>query len=140
MARDRDDDPLRRQREREEEKEREEREELAKPTQSKIGSVSGGSEKLIELMERAEPMIEQLTHLYNMYIAGAEQQPPLERRKQLDQIMNTIFLMSKPTPSLQFRSATMLNHYNTNRERWDRMLKDLESGKIKRTAGPKRGR
>ena len=78
-------------------------------------------------------------NLYNQYLAGIESRPPIERRKYLDQVMQTIQAMNKPTPAYQFRCNTLNSSYLTHRDRWDRLAKDLESGKIKRTTGPKRG-
>jgi hypothetical protein len=88
--------------------------------------------KLAELLERVEPLIYQINSSYNQYIAGAELHPPNERRGQLEQMMNTIMLMSKPTPSYRFRYQSVLGTYNTYRKRWDKLIMDLESGKIKR--------
>ncbi len=84
------------------------------------------NEKLVELIQRAEPMIEQLNNLYNMYFAGAEKRPPIERRSQLDQLMATLQLMSKPTPALQFRFSTLQSQYITHRDRWEKLLKQHE--------------
>jgi hypothetical protein len=147
MAREKDFEERRRQREREDNQGNDEE---SKPsysarigtpaaTQGNFGASSAGTEKLVELIERALPLIEQLNNLYNQYISGVERCPPLERRKQLDQLMATLTLMSKPTPAYQFRFNTLNSSYLTHRERWERLCKDLESGKIKRTAGPHRG-
>jgi len=140
MARD---DDWRAKREREEEKEQEW--ENAKSKKQDGGSSTlgggrpqipdGGSEKLDELIERGEPLIEQVNNLYNQYFSGAERLPPVERRKQLDQLMQTIQLMAKPTAGIRFKCEALLNQYNTYKDRWERMLRDLESGKIRRAGG-----
>ena len=103
--------------------------------QSNITETHGleGSEKVIELLKRAEPMIEQLNHLYNMFLSGAEKLPPNEKRKQLDQIMAALITMPKPTPALKFRYQGIQSQYQTYSDRWDRLLKNLEGGKIKRS-------
>ncbi|MCM0604956.1 MAG: hypothetical protein KA715_02595 [Xanthomonadaceae bacterium] len=90
------------------------------------------SEKYEDQLERAEPMIQQLNNLYNQFISGAERQPPIERRKQLDQLMVGLQLASKPTPAVNFRFQTLWTQYKTNADRWDKLMLDLESGKIKR--------
>lgn len=102
------------------------------------GTSGGESERLTQLLERADPMIEQLDSLYMQYMAGVEWRPPLERRKQLEQLMATVRLMSKPTQIIQFQSSTLLQRYEVHRDRWDRIVRDVENGKIKRVAGPKR--
>lgn len=146
MARDTSFDERRKQRELEDEEEQRKQEARSTPGGAGSGRSSGNTsrtgdaetDKLLELFQRAEPLIEQLNSLYNQYIAGVESRPPRERRKQLDQIMAALQGLAKPTPSYQFRYTTLNASYFTHRDRWDRMCKDLESGKIKRVAGPKR--
>lgn len=132
-------------REREEERERELEEETENAKRPKSGSAAAAAsssptarpaaERLPSLIAQAEPIVEQLNSLYNQYIAGIEKRPPLERRKHLDQLIATILSAGKPTPALQFRCQTLLNHYQTHRDRWDKMMRDLELGKIKRPGG-----
>jgi hypothetical protein len=95
---------------------------------------SGSStEKLIELLDRVEPLMEQVNILYSQYFTGVERLPPVERRKQLGQIMNSLALMSKPTQVLQFRFKSVQSRFQSFCDQWDRKLRDLESGK-----GPQR--
>lgn len=100
--------------------------------------VAGGGDKFDELMQRSDTMIDQLNNLYNMFASGAERIPPTERRKQLDQNMLTLQAMSKPTPAMQFKFSNMQSRYSTHCERWDKLMRDIENGKIKRTVGPLR--
>lgn len=97
-------------------------------------------QKLNELMERAEPLIYQVNSSYQQYVAGVEYMPPNERAKQLEQMMNQLMLMAKPTPAYRFRYQNIQNTYMTYRKRWEKMLQDLDSGKIKRFAGPQKRR
>src|SRR2546423_209285 len=86
------------------------RERIDERTQSKeiTGfNTSAGTAKLIQLVDLAEPMIEQVNALYNQYINGVEKNPPTERRKQLDQTMQTVMLMGKPTVEIQFRCSNL---------------------------------
>jgi hypothetical protein len=135
----RDDNPwTRKRRQQEEEDEEQERIEeiLSGRVQNlKPGQLDASTEKLMEYLKRADPMIEQINNLYNQYLTGAEKRPPTERRKQLDQLMATIMIMGKPTKSLQFRCNSLHYYYATYRDRWDRLMRDLESGKIKRRGG-----
>ena len=99
------------------------------------GSFSGASRdpaQLDTMLLQAEPLIEQVNSLYNQYLAGVERAPPIERRKLLEQLMAAILATPKPTQSYQFRANGTNSKYLTYRDRWDRMMKDLESGKIKR--------
>ena len=142
MAMDDDSFKRRKQRDLEEEEEEARRKALKTGSTGKPGSSSqvsitsqGGSEtdKVVELMTRAEPMIDQLDHLYMMFSSGAEKIPPNEKRKILDQTMATLQAMGKSTPSLSFRYNSLHSRYISYRDRWDKMLKDLEDGKLKRT-------
>lgn len=133
----RDDETYRQKKEREEELEAEKRAEeeelLKKQGQSnKAGAISGSTEKINELIGLAEPMIEQLNNLYNRFLAGAEKIPPNEQRKRLDQLMNTVQIMTKPTGAIQFKCNTLYAHYVSFRDRWDKQMRDLEVGKIRR--------
>lgn len=143
MARDQSFDERRRQRELEDEEDKAQLElkKAGNPIAGRSGVSRSGDpaiDRLIEYYQRAEPMIEQLNNLYNQYVAGVDTHPPHERRKQLDQIMALLQGMAKPGPAYQFRYMTLNASYVTHRERWDRLMKDLETGRIKRVAGPKR--
>jgi Mg2+ and Co2+ transporter CorA len=141
MARDTSFDERRKQRELEDEDDRarqEARKSGNSPGKALARTGDAHTDKLLELFQRAEPLIDQLNSLYNQYVAGIEQRPPHERRKQLDELMATLQTMNKPTPAYQFRFTTLNASYLTHRDRWDRLIKDLESGKIKRVTGPRR--
>ncbi|MCM2279972.1 MAG: hypothetical protein NDJ89_18015 [Oligoflexia bacterium] len=96
--------------------------------------------KMNELMNRAEPMILSVNSSFNMYAAGVEIRPPTERFNQLEQMMLTLTMMAKPTPAYRFRFQNLQSTYNTYKRKWEKLLQDIESGKIKRFAGPKRNR
>lgn len=93
---------------------------------------SGASDKLVELLDRVEPLLEQVNVLYAQFFSGMERLPPKERHKQLDQVMTSLTAMSKPTQILQFRFNTLRARYRTYCEQWAKKLKDVESGKIAR--------
>ena len=90
---------------------------------------SGSSEKLHELLERVEPLIGQVHQLYNQYFTGVERAPPIERRKQLDQAMQMLNLLPKPTPTLRFKCSTLQTRYMSFVEQWDRRTRVAEAGK-----------
>jgi hypothetical protein len=118
----------RRRREEEEDEERE----YASRKRSGDDDDPSDSDRIRHLIEKSEPLIDQLNNLYNMFAAGIEKIPPIERRKQLDQTMATLLAMGKPTPSLRFQASAVQAKYTAFCERWDRLLKGLESGKRKR--------
>lgn len=83
-----------------------------------------------ELMEKVEVHIEQLNQLYNQYVAGVDQIPPIESRKRLESDMLKLTSSIKTTPALRFRYNGINNRFVTYRDKWEKMLRDLESGKI----------
>jgi hypothetical protein len=100
-----------------------------------VSSRSGAlSEKVEDLLLRVDPLVDQLNNLYNMYFSGAEQTPPHERRKNIDQIMVTLQMLNKPTAGLLYRYTAAQSKYLSYRDHWDKMMKDLESGKKARRA------
>jgi hypothetical protein len=130
-------DDWRWKREQEDEREREEETlALKKPSGQGLPTSGIGSEKLDEMLTRADTLIDQLNNLYNMFISGVEKLPPVERRKQLDQTILSIQMTNKPTASLSFKSNGVLSKYSTHAERWDKLIRDLENGKIKRVTKP----
>lgn len=128
MARDDEEEKRRRRREREDELEQEDLE-----RRKKLGTASTHSgEKIEELLARAEPLVDQVDNLYGQFIRGMERRPPLERRQTLDQLMATLSLMGKTSSSLQFRYNNLNAKYVTQRDKWEKWIRDLESGKLKR--------
>lgn len=123
MARDEDFKSRRRQREKEEE--------AAKPKADEI-DVAAIDARLEELLYRATPLVEQVNGLYARYLQGVEKFAPTERRTALDQLMHTIYALPKPTASIRFRAETLHQTYRQYKDKWDRQMRDLESGKIKR--------
>ncbi len=99
---------------------------------------ASATEKLLELMDRAQPLIVKTHNLYNMYRTGALEVPPNESRKQLDTLLETISLMAKPTEALRFRYNSLHSRYVTHRDRWDKLVKGVESGLIKRNCDKKK--
>ena len=91
--------------------------------------------KFDEMMARAEPMVEQLNHLYKSFTLGLDKIPPNVKRRQLDQLMVALLSIQKINATYRFRFETLNAKYLAHRDRWDRMMKDLESGKIKRIVG-----
>ena len=148
MARD-DQDDWKRRREREDERDAQEEEEKrrksggfenqkssssGKPGASGLDAVvtKQDSDKVSDLLLRAEPMIEQLNNLYRMYAVGVDSIPPHERRKQLDTLMLSLEMTPKLTATLLFKYNSIASRYRTYKEKWDKMMKDIESGKVKR--------
>ncbi|MBN22150.1 MAG: hypothetical protein CL678_12795 [Bdellovibrionaceae bacterium] len=86
----------------------------------------GGLEKFMELLERAEPLLEKVNSLYLQYFGGIEKFPPRIQKEQLDQIMKTLTLMNKATPSMKFRFDNIQSQYLSYQRRWEKKLKEMQ--------------
>jgi len=120
-------------REREDERDREE--ELAKRVSGKIGvraPTSLTSDEVEKMMGQARALIDQVSALYNQYLGGIEKLPPIEKRKQLEQLMTTLSVSRGGPASLQFKLSGLTASYATFRDHWDKQMRNLEAGKIKR--------
>ncbi len=134
MAKEEDSKSIRRRREKEDE------EEESQKSQKTTGTASGAqpmvgispTAHIDDQIKRADTLIDQLNHIYQMFVAGVEKLPPNATRKILDQLMVSLQSQPKPTQSIQFRYSGLNAKYITYRDRWDKMMKDMESGKIRR--------
>ncbi|MBI3534735.1 MAG: hypothetical protein HY072_04535, partial [Deltaproteobacteria bacterium] len=63
---------------------------------------------------------------------------PTEKRNLLESYINQLRLMSKPTSAIQFRCNTLEAYYLTHRDRWDKLMRDMEAGKIRKLANIKK--
>lgn len=145
-------------REREKERAEEEHEELNRPLPgSKPGTLpTPGAPKtlasdltntsnminssVLATIEKGETLIEQIQNLYTMYVAGMERTPPIVLRKQLDDISVRISQAAKPTAAIKFQVTQFMVKYSTYVDKWDRLQKDIESGRViirKRGSGEK---
>lgn len=117
------------ERERQREDERDARAGKSNPSTGK-GASSASSEKLDDLIQKADSLIEQVNNLYGMYVAGVERAAPIERRKQLEQVMLSLQSTMKNSPAALFRYNGVLAKYSSHKDKWERLLKDIESGKV----------
>jgi hypothetical protein len=119
----------------EEERKRKQAARTGKPVQS---SDDSGALPFDELLRRASVLIDQLEHLYRQFAVGVLARPPVEERSRLDQLMTHLSHTQKASTTDRFKFSGVLQSYTTHKSRWDKLLADVESGKIKRVAGPKR--
>jgi hypothetical protein len=88
------------------------------------------SQVISALLSDIEPMIEQVNTLYRMFGAGVERLPPVQKRAQLQRLVDQLLAAPKPTPTIRFRVGAVVGKYNTMRDKWDKLMKDIESGKV----------
>ena len=85
---------------------------------------------ILKLITRADLALEQIQHLYNMYVAGVEKVPPLSQRKQLEDLLTKLMNAPKNNQTILFRVNQFQTKYATYRDRWERLAKDIEAGKV----------
>lgn len=133
-----DDDAWRRFREREDEKEKGEDapslrdKRLATGLSPTPGPLPTNTQDIDKLVQQIEPLIEQVNNLYGMFFSGVEKRPPQEKRRLLDAMVMQLTNAPKPNPGVQFRSQTIIQRHQTHRDRWEKMMKDFEDGKLRR--------
>lgn len=100
----------------------------AKP--ARADGQASGEGPVLDLISKAEVLVEQVQNLYHMYVSGLERLPPITQRKLLEDISAKILAAPKPTASLSFRAGSFSTKLQTYRDKWDRLMRDVESGKI----------
>jgi hypothetical protein len=98
-----------------------------------------GPAPFAEQVKEATVLIEQLNHLYNQFKTGVMALPPSEKRARLAHLVTQMIQAPKTTPSDRFQFASLHATYEAHVSKWDKLIHDLETGKIKRFTGPKRG-
>ena len=84
--------------------------------------------------EQASKEIEALNRFYNVYFSGAEEDPPREKRRALDQAFKKIKqkVASSSNSSDKFFANSVIARYQLFCSKWDKQLKGIEEGKIVR--------
>jgi hypothetical protein len=97
-------------------------------------------EQINELLSQADPMVDQLNNLYKMFSTGVERLPPTAKRAQLESIIARLAQIPKPNATYAFRVNALTLRVSAMKDKWDRMMRDIESGKIKpliKRSGPR---
>ena len=83
-------------------------------------------------VEKASRDLEALNRLYNVYFSGGEEDPPLEVRKALDQLVAKIKaqVATSTNSGDRFQANSLVAKYQLYSSKWDRMLRGIENGTI----------
>lgn len=98
--------------------------------EAKISDGDTPEKVMIELLTKCEAMMEQISNLYNMWLQGLEKMPPTTHRRHLDDLILKIQAAPKNTANLKFRVTQFLTRYSTFKDKWERISKDVEAGKL----------
>lgn len=85
-------------------------------------------EDLAEIARR----VERLRVHYQSYFLGLEKRPPLMLREQLDRFLRETCLNEARRATFKFRFQSQLQRYRILAVYWDRVLRDLEEGRVTR--------
>jgi hypothetical protein len=98
----------------------------------KAESKGASGEQIETWIKDSNILIEQVNNLYQMYVGGAEKNPPIVQRKRLEELIHKVQMATKSTTTLRFLSSNLNSKFLTFKDKWEKLLKDLESGKVKR--------
>jgi hypothetical protein len=87
--------------------------------------------------ERASKEIEALNRHYNIYFSGAEEDPPREKRRALDDVFLKLKqkVATSANASDKFFANSVIARYQLFVSKWDKQLKSIEEGKVIRPRG-----
>ncbi len=88
-------------------------------------------------IDKALRDLDYLHRLYNVYFQGAEEDPPRNERKALEELIAKIKsqLAKSSNASEKFQANTLINRYQAMTSKWDKHLKGIETGAIVRPRG-----
>ena len=79
-----------------------------------------------------EVKLDRLRSLYDQYFRGFEKLPPNTLRKDVEKKIRTLSLVKVKNTALRFKLQVQIQKYTTFLAYWQRTLRDIEEGKIKR--------
>jgi len=85
-------------------------------------------EQLVEIAQR----VERLRVHYQAYFLGMEKRPPIQLREQLDRYIRESALHEARRATYKFRFQSIQQRYRILAVYWDRILRDLEEGRVTR--------
>jgi hypothetical protein len=91
-----------------------------------------GSKAVTDAIRQIEPLIEQVHALYRLYLGGTEKFPPREKRQLLESMMQKFIALPKTNAASKFQAQALQQRFQTQKDQWDRWLRDLEEGRTKR--------
>ena len=106
------------------------------------GAIDKGAEALTtadleRMILEVESTLDKLGALYNQYLAGSEKRPPSEQRKRLGRTVELIANAPKAGTGIRFKCNNTVQRFHTLCERWDKQMRALENGELRRIAQEK---
>lgn len=101
------------------------------------GAIDSGADGLTtadleRIIGECELKMDQLVAVYNQFLGDSKKQPPIEQRKRLGRQIDLLVQAPKANSQIKFKCNNTIMRFQSLCERWDKMLRALESGTIKR--------
>ncbi|RZA08807.1 MAG: hypothetical protein EOP11_03730 [Proteobacteria bacterium] len=83
-------------------------------------------------IDKAARDMEMLQRLYTIYFAGGEDDPPKPQRAAFEQLMAKVKSQAAISSNTtdKFAANTLVNRYQVLKVRWDKTMRDIETGVI----------
>ena len=86
-------------------------------------------------LKKLEIQLDRLRSLYDQYFRGIEKMPPNTLKKDVEHRIRALSKIRMKNTAMRFKLQVQIQKYTTHLAMWQRMLRDLEEGKIKRGSG-----
>lgn len=84
-------------------------------------------------LNELEVSIDRLRNLYEQYFRGLEKMPPTVLQKKVEREMREMRKVRHRNTAVRFRLQMQVQKYTTYLTYWQRILRDIEHGKLKRS-------
>jgi hypothetical protein len=101
------------------------------------GAIDTGAETLTtaeleRMIADCEQQMDQLNAVYNQFLSNADKRPPVEQRKRLGKLIEQLVQSPKAHSQIRFKCTNTVTRFQTLCDRWDKMLRAIENGTLKR--------
>jgi hypothetical protein len=86
-------------------------------------------------LKDVEVSIDRLRSLYEQYFRGIEKQPPTVLQKRVEREMRELRKVRHRNTAMRFRVQMQVQKYTSYLTYWQRIMRSLELGQLKRTPG-----
>jgi len=93
-------------------------------------------EQLEQRLSKIDQDLKALIITYEKFFAGIEKREPFKERDALTKLVRSLVGVHITQADIKFRLQSMTAKFNTYTQQWDRQLKLLEEGKLRRQVRP----
>lgn len=100
----------------------------ASPERTRYSPVTPMAIDIDQHLKELSSQIDRLRVLYEQHFLGMEKMPPVVARREADKVLQMLGAQSIGNTALRFRYQTLLRRWKTYTERWDKVVREIESG------------